>query len=368
MDFFHFDKDNNLVTISNAILEHFEITPFHNPHTQLREILSSKPYQKIIVFLFDGLGKSIRELHLREKDFLRRNEKFVISSVFPPTTVAATTAFLSGKYPCQTSWLGWDQYFPQHDVTVDMFTNAESFTKEIIKGPHLAKTYCPYSSIIELINEKNKYKASIVQPSFIDPNGAQSFEDFFSLCAQKFNKEGNNFVYAYWADPDGLIHKYGTSHPLVKRCCKDINKKVKEFVRKNSDVLTIVLADHSLVDTSFLYVGEHKDFVNCINHNFSLDSRSCLFYVDESKREDFVKAYNKYYQKDFILLTKQEIIDEHMFGYGEEHHLFRDFLGDYMLTSISNKGFSYTLDCPMIGAHSGSLEEESLISVSIFNL
>ena len=57
-----------------------------------------------------------------------------------------------------------------------------------------------------------------------------------------------------------------------------------------------------------------------------------------------------------------------MFGYGEEHHLFRDFLGDFMLTSISSKGFSYTPDYPMIGAHSGSLEEESLISVSIFNL
>ena len=105
MDFFHFDKDNNLVTISNALLFHFGIAPFHKPHAQLHEILSSKSYQKIIVFLFDGLGKSIRELHLGEKDFLRRNEKFTISSVFPPTTVAATTAFLSGKYPCQTSLL-----------------------------------------------------------------------------------------------------------------------------------------------------------------------------------------------------------------------------------------------------------------------
>ena len=368
MDFFHFDKDNNLVTISNALLFHFGIAPFHKPHAQLHEILSSKSYQKIIVFLFDGLGKSIRELHLGEKDFLRRNEKFTISSVFPPTTVAATTAFLSGKYPCQTSWLGWDQYFPQHDITIDMFTNAESFTKEIIKGPHLAQTYCPYTSIIELINETNKYKASVVQPYFIDPNGAHSFDDFFALSAQKLNKEGNNFVYAYWTEPDGLIHKYGTKHPLVKRCCKEINKKVKEFVRSNQDVLTIVLADHSLIDTTFEFVGKHQDFYKCIKHNFALDSRSCFFYVDDDLKEDFISSYNKYYQKDFILLTKQEIINSHMFGYGEEHHLFRDFLGDFMLTSISSKGFSYTLDYPMIGAHSGSLEEESLISVSIFNL
>ena len=42
MDFFHFDKDNNLVTISNALLFHFGIAPFHKPHAQLHEILSSK--------------------------------------------------------------------------------------------------------------------------------------------------------------------------------------------------------------------------------------------------------------------------------------------------------------------------------------
>ena len=32
MDFFHFDNDNNLVTISNALLFHFGIAPFHKPH------------------------------------------------------------------------------------------------------------------------------------------------------------------------------------------------------------------------------------------------------------------------------------------------------------------------------------------------
>lgn len=38
-----------------------------------------------------------------------------------------------------------------------------------------------------------------------------------------------------------------------------------------------------------------------------------------------------------------------------------------MATSISNYGFTITDDYPMRGAHSGSLEEESRINVTILN-
>ena len=72
---FIYDKNNNLVTVSNSILKHFTGKNLNNTNKHLDLILSKKKYDKIVVMLFDGLGKSIREKHLSQNDFLRKKEK-----------------------------------------------------------------------------------------------------------------------------------------------------------------------------------------------------------------------------------------------------------------------------------------------------
>lgn len=127
---FLYNKESNLVSVSNSILKHFTGKTLNPSHLELDQILSEKEYKKVVVMLFDGLGKSIRQTHLSKNDFLRKKEVFEITSVFPPTTVAATTSFLSARYPNETGWLGWQQYFKQHDRVVEMFTNIDADKKE----------------------------------------------------------------------------------------------------------------------------------------------------------------------------------------------------------------------------------------------
>ena len=64
MAHFFFEKDNCLVSISNAILYHFTGKSFHTPHPKLSEILAKNSYDKIALMLFDGLGKSIQDKYL----------------------------------------------------------------------------------------------------------------------------------------------------------------------------------------------------------------------------------------------------------------------------------------------------------------
>ena len=149
---YKYNKESNLVTIANSILKHFTGIKLNKTCKELDTILEKKEYKKIVVMLFDGLGASIREKHLSENDFLRKREKITISSVFPPTTVAATTSFLSGLYPSQNGWLGWQQYFKQHDLIIEMFTNVNPLTREKINPPYLSSLYCGYTSILDLIN------------------------------------------------------------------------------------------------------------------------------------------------------------------------------------------------------------------------
>ena len=105
MSHFFFDKDNCLVSISNAILYHYTGKSFHKPHPKMMEILGKNKYDKIVLMLFDGMGKSIQDKYFTKSDFIYRKKAFEITSVFPPTTVAATTAVCSAKYPMETGWL-----------------------------------------------------------------------------------------------------------------------------------------------------------------------------------------------------------------------------------------------------------------------
>ena len=54
--------------------------------------------------------------------FMIDHQRFDMEAVYPPTTVAATTALLSGKYPIETGWLGWTQYFRKSNLYVEMFS------------------------------------------------------------------------------------------------------------------------------------------------------------------------------------------------------------------------------------------------------
>ena len=58
-------------------------------------------------------------------------------------------------FPKETGWLGWRQYFKNHSVVVDMFTNNNSATNEKIPGPYLSSIYCDYQKIWEILEENN---------------------------------------------------------------------------------------------------------------------------------------------------------------------------------------------------------------------
>lgn len=362
------NEKENLVTISNSILKYFTNKTFNNTSKKLDEILYSNDYQKVCIILFDGLGKSLRNLHLSEKDFIRKKEEFVITSIFPPTTVAATTSLLSGLYPSQNSWLGWQQYFKQNDLVIEMFTNRNASNFSLLPPPNLANLYCPYTSILSLINEEKGCKAYSLTSKNIDKvNGAESLDGFFIKADSILKNEGKFFAYLYYPEPDSLIHKYGINSPLVKRNIKEINRKMAKLSKDNKDTLIILLADHSLIDSKFFYIYEHEDFKNCLSNITSLDCRSSFFHVKKGKEKEFEDLFNKYYGKYFKLYTRQEVIEKELFGPKPFHPLFEDFIGEYMATSISNYGFKNRIDYPLIGAHSGSVKEEFDISVSIIN-
>lgn len=366
MKLYRFDEKNNLVTLSNSLLKYFTGTTRNETNLRLDEILNKKKYDKVVLMLFDGMGTSMISKHLNRDDFLRKHISFETSSVFPPTTVAATNALLSAQYPNQNGYLGWQQYFKAQDIIVETFTNVEPLSRVRVKGPLLSETYCPYVSIVDYIRENSSLDCDSLYPSSIRKDGAKDFDDFFARADRWMSNPNPHFYYCYWPEPDSLIHRFGTEHFAVRENIRRINRKVQSLVKFHPDNLVIVLADHSLVDGKCFDIFEHEDFASCLKSIPSLDSRSAFFHVKENCIDLFPDLFRKYYGDYFILKSKEEIVKEKIFGFGDNHPLFEDFLGDFMATSVSEYGFSFQKD-DLKAHHAGSLEEEFRISVMIFN-
>ncbi len=370
---YRFCNKNCLVNVSNSLLFHYKLDTYHDPMDDL--VKKMELYKKIVVLLFDGMASSLLKRHLKENSFLRKHVYKEIDSVFPPTTVAATNALLSGRFPKETLWLGWSQYFQEINSHIDVFSNKETYTKEdsIYQNPmdKLGK----YESVFTTISKRCPFVAvKEIWPSF-RKDGASDIEEFLCKVNDHLLNNENALIYGYWPSPDKEAHMHGVDSIFVKSFIENINDALESLTYAHKDTLFIVLADHSLVDVKFLLIDEHKDFFDTLERPFAIEPRAATFFIKKGKKQKFRELFNQYYGEYFDLYTKQEVKELNLFGYGKEHFDFDRMLGDYLAVSIDKYCFDYVIpsrlekyyeEC-MIAAHAGGLEEESKISLIVIN-
>ena len=215
-------NEHNLVTFSNSLLKHFEVMPFHQTEQWVDEALSN--HKKVVVMLFDGMGQNILRKHLTEKSYMRQHFLCTINSTFPPTTTAATTAFLTGKYPIETGWMSWSQYFEKYQKNIILFKNRDYNTEELVEPSGIARTELPIKTILELVSEKNKdVRVFDVKRWPIDPDGPKTLFAFERRINKSIRHVDKCLGYFYFDSPDREMHEYGIDSWKVHRYVKRIN-------------------------------------------------------------------------------------------------------------------------------------------------
>jgi predicted AlkP superfamily pyrophosphatase or phosphodiesterase len=72
---------------------------------------------------------------------------------------------------------------------------------------------------------------------------------------------GKHYLYCYWINPDHLIHTYGVNSSRSIRPLLKINQKVERMYAKLQDTTVVVLADHGLIDTKWVYLEDHPELM-----------------------------------------------------------------------------------------------------------
>ena len=360
------DYKNCIANLPNSILRKFGVTPAGDTLPLLDRYLE-KDYRNIVVILLDGMGKSILEKHLDKDGAFRSRLAGIYQSVFLSTTVAATTSVMSGLQPCEHSWLGWECYYPRVDQNVTVFFSTIQGTDIQAADYNVPRTVTPYVSVFDRLNSAG-IRAAMLSP-FTEPYPA----DFSALCdtvRAYCRKPGKQYIYAYWNQPDGLMHRLGCAADPVHEAIREMETAVEKLAGDLEDTLVIVTADHGHIDTDHVMLQDYPELLDCLVRLLSLEPRVLNLFVKDGRKAFFEKEFNRLFGDKFLLLPMEEVLARKLLGTGKPHQEFRGMLGDYLALALDNLTIYFKNepeDHRWLSTHGSVTEDEMLIPLILFD-
>lgn len=351
------DFNQSLINLIASIQTHFGGKSIYKPLNCLN------PYflgvKRVILLVLDGMGKRILQENIEASSFLRQHHKCDLTSIYPPTTVAATTALLSGKLPGVTGWVGWHQYFAALDAHVTLFKNEDYYSLEKFTYD-VGKKYLDYEPFYHQLPQIVGYE---LFPSF-KPNGFTSFSDMGDRLIEISKKQESSYTYAYWDKPDYDIHEHGCYNDIVRSRINELNTTIERVASQlDSETLLLVTADHGLVDVEPIQLLAYPDLMACLTVFPSLEGRSTVFFVNDKER--FASIFNRLFARYFDLYDTNSFLDMGLLGFPNDKA--RPFLGDFIAISKSKYFFkSKTGNEDFKGAHAGLTKDEMIVPLIVY--
>ena len=354
------DYEQCITDIPNSILKKFGCEPVGKTSPLLDQYLK-KDYKNVVLLLLDGMGSHIIDRHLVSDGPFRSHMKDTLHSVFLSTTVASTTSALSGLQPCEHAWLGWDCYYPQIEKNVTVFLNTIQGTDETAADYNVARTYTPYENVQEKIQKAggSAYTVATFLPPF-----PKTIEAVCEGIREACNHPEPKYVYAYFNQPDGLLHDYGCGSKEAHEELVHIEQVVSELTAGLSDTLFIITADHGHIDNRIMWIQDYPKLMDCLVRLPALEPRVLNFFIKEGMHETFEKEFRKEFGDSFVLLTKEEVFRRKLFGTGKPHPCFEGMLGDYLAIAVSD--ISIFCTDSFLSMHGSITEDEVEIPLIIF--
>ena len=357
--------NDSIVNVSNSILKRFNVKNFHSTIKELDTVLLN--HKKVVLILLDGMGANIINEHLDNNDFLKKNMFKTITSVFPPTTVAATNSVLKAKVPYETGYLGWVQYFENEDIHNIVFMNKDFYDDKKIVPKDLTDQYLKQPDIFMLLEEQNpNLSVNKIFPSFIE-DGFDTFDDELKYLKTITDKVESSFSYVYWVEPDLTEHVQGIHSEKTKTMLKSLNNSLENYAKSLDDEsVIVVIADHGLTDVEEINLMDYKDITSTLKRLPSIEPRATAFDIKDGREREFEEAFLKHFKDKYQLFTKSEFKESGLIGIGRRHPYLDSFLGDYMAIAIDKYMFKLNDHKTYKSHHAGLLKDEMEVPLIIY--
>lgn len=357
--------DESILSYVSSIREYFGLSSSYKPNSKFLDLINNRSPKKIFLLLVDGMGANLIEHKLPVDSFLRKNMINKVSTVFPATTVAATTSIRNGKAPNENAWLGWVQYLSEVNDYIIPFTGI-GYYNNTKYGNDIMQKNIPVVSMEDELN-KIGIKSRALLPSFSE-DGCDNFDIMCDRLTYYSNNADYEFIYAYWDEYDSCMHEHGPNSKISDEYLVYLNSAIDKLASSlSNDTMLIVLADHGQIEVEEEYNLYGSKYDKYLLGKPSLEARACMLRIKEGMSKEFEQEFKKEFEDRFILLDHNQILETKLFGDKTSHQRFEEFIGDYIAIGKKNTVLVYKdYYEPMLkGQHSGICDDELFIPIIV---
>ena len=367
-------KQGNIVNLMSSLLQGLGA---HSRYPQLDRTLSKeiKKASNVVLVVIDGLGAdSLRKLP--QGSFLRKYYYRTLTTVFPSTTTAAITTFLTGVSPQEHGFVAW--YMKLKEFGGEVVIILPYITKEGKPLSHSVSLKMPRSLFEQvpvptyLILKRRYYESRYNhllggKAHFLGYRAAKLAE--FAQATQKaILSPGRKYIYTYWSRFDDLSHWYGKESREARQHLWELDGALERLAGKllGTNTLLLITADHGQISTTkekTIILEQHPQFLNCLTASLCGEARAAMFYVHPEKRKQFEQYVQKKWGNYCQLSTSSELLQQGYFGLHQPHPSLKDRIGDYILIPQSNyifKEHTISKKHPFLVGHHGGLSREEM--------
>jgi hypothetical protein len=334
----------------------------------------------VMLVVIDGLGRHNLDEAVARGDMpgLERPQRTAtLTSVFPPTTAAATTSLQYGVAPGSHGMAGYTLFFQEIQRVVNMITwrvagpdydPAEPpDPRGMLELPH-AFSVLGRAGIDTVIVSNTWFEQSpltIAQANGVRYRGYRTLAEFTHRLMREARRQGKRFVFGYWDGFDALGHSWGSDSDVSRLELRLIDRALREglfepLAAAGEDVALLITADHGHTPTPRdvrRNLAEVPGLLGNLAHRPTGEPRQ-LGLRFKSDRERWRAAMRATWQEQAVVLDAGDARAAGLYGPGPHHRDLASRIGDTLLLARDETAFNFP------GGNSGSLGGHGSLSAA----
>ena len=400
--FFSPSNKYNLSKLPGSIIS--VLTPEKSKNT-LPYSYFKRSYDKVVLFLIDGLGVNYLRKFKTNNKFLRTIDEigadFFLTCQFPSTTATNVTTIHTGLNVAQHGMYEWFYYEPLVDdiIAPVLFSYAGDEDRETLQNKFNPDDIYPTKTLYQKLNQhgvksfvfqdkkliNTNYSKTLLKGAEVKGYGTLS-NGFKTLTECINNKNGKAYYLFYYSQIDKSSHEYG---PESKKANKEVMRllKVLEKLRvtlnkPNENILFILTSDHgqiALDKEKNIYLnqefGEIEKYIKKFRDGNLLvpagSPRDMFLYIEDEMLDealDFLQ--DKLYKKAVVCKTSY-LIKNNYFGRKKISKALQSRLGNLAILPLENWTVWWykegVFETKNLGHHGGLSSDEIEIPFLVWN-